>query len=403
MSRIVEHGRLAAIVLACMLICPLARADVFELRGGGRVTGRLVNPDQSPRKTYVIETLSGGQITLAADQVVKRTALSARDAEYEKRRAECPDTIEGHWQLAEWCRENFLSARREEHLRRILQLDPDHQAARGALGYARVDGAWKKRREVLESRGLRWYRGRWRTKQEIEVIERKEDRGKARQKWCGLLKRYRGWLDGDQAEQGRQSILAINDPDAVKALDHFLAEEDRREVKTLYIEVLARINTADAVKSLVNCVLEENDDEVRLRCLDWLAKEKRPDVVADFVRALRAKDNVIINRAAVGLAHMGDRSAIEPLINVLITRHTYKMTEGNPGGISAGFGPGSSGLGVGQRVQRVRVTRKNQAVLDALVSLASDNNVINFGFDDQAWRYWYAKQNKHGPVDTRRD
>jgi hypothetical protein len=400
MSRVFGLAILAWSMFVGSLFCAAARGEVFELRGGGRVTGRLVNPDELPRKTYVIETLSGGQVTLAADDVVKRTALGPRETEYEKLRAECPDTVDGHWRLAEWCRENFLTARREEHLRRILQLDPNHKDARAVLGYIPVDGSWKLRREVNESRGLKWYRGRWRTKQEVEVIQRKEDRTKGRQKWYGLLKRYRTWLDDARAEQGRQAIMAINDPAAVAALDYYLSKEELREVKTLYIEVLSRLNTPEAVKALTDCSLEDNDEEVRLRCLDHLKEEKRPEVVADFIQSLKAKDNVILNRAAVGLSYMKDRSAIEPLINALVTTHRYRQGQGNPGQIGAGFSQGSAGLNVGSQPKWARVTHQNQAVLDALTSLTGG---VNFGFDVEAWRFWYAQQNKRGPVDTRRD
>ncbi|HLA84084.1 MAG TPA: HEAT repeat domain-containing protein [Thermoguttaceae bacterium] len=401
MLRFVEHVRAAALIVLTLACVSPARGESFELRDGGRVVGRLLNPDESPRKTYRIETLSGGRITLAADQVARREVLSPKESEYEKRRAESPDTIEGHWKLAEWCRENFLSAQRKVHLDRILQMDPDHPAARAALGYTKVEGEWKTRRETMKDRGYQWFRGRWRTAQEIEILKRQDETAKGRQKWFGLVKRYDTWLDGDRFEQGRQAILAIDDPAAVGALDHFLANGERREVKAIYLEALGRLNTPDAVKALAICAVEDNDQETRLLCLDHLRKEKRPDVVAYFIRMLKHKDNEIINRAAVGLSYMGDKSAVPPLIDALVTRHTYKINSGNPGNIGASFGSGGTGLGVGPRVQRVRVTKENQAVLDAIVSLVGGN--VNFGFDVEAWKYWYAQHNKRPTVDARRD
>ncbi|MBN1590056.1 MAG: HEAT repeat domain-containing protein [Pirellulales bacterium] len=386
-------------VLLCLLGCLSAHGEVFELRAGGRVVGRLLNADESPRQTYQIETLSGGQITLAADQVVKRTALSPREAEYEKHRADAPDTIDGHWRLAEWCRENYLSAQRRVHLHRILQLDPDHKRARAALGYSRIDGQWKTLKEARESRGLLWYKGRYRTPQEIEVIERQQKRKQAKNKWYGLLNRYTGWLEGEKYEQGRQAIAAINDPAAVAALDRSLVKERRRAVKAIYIEALARIDTSEAITSLRICAIEDNDEEVRLLCLDHLKKEKRPDTVAYFVRMLKDKDNVIINRAAVALAYMKDKSAIRPLIDALVTQHKRKVTVGKSGGVGAAFGSGGTGLGVGTSTRTFTATVENQAVLDALVSLTGG---VNFGFDVAAWDYWHAEQNKHAPLDARR-
>jgi len=397
MARPVGYGCLASLLLLC---CAAALGEVFELDGGGRVIGRLLNPNESPRQSYVIETLSGGQITLAADQVVKRTALGRRETEYEKLRAACPDTIDGHWKLAKWCRDNYLSPQRKVHLNRILQLDPDHKRARAALGYSRIDGRWMTRAALMKSQGLRLYQGRWRTEQEIKVIERTRKQKKARNRWYGMLKRYSGWLDDKKHEQGRRAILAIRDPSAVEALDHFLAKDRRRAAQALYIEALARINTPDAVKALAICAIEDDDEEVRLLCLDHLKKEKRPEVVAYFIRMLGDKDNVIVNRAAVALAHMKDKSATGPLIEALVTQHKYKVTSGKPGEIGIGFGPGSSGLSVGSRTRIVWITKKNQAVLDALVSLTGG---VNFGFDAAAWRRWYAQRNKQAPPDARRD
>lgn len=401
MSRFFGPLQLAGLIAAMAILAAPVRGEVFELADGGRVSGRLVNPDESPRKTYVIETLSGGRITLAADQVVGRAALSPKEAEYEKRRAAAPDTIDGHWSLAEWCRENFLSPKREFHLRRILELDSDHAQARAALGYRRVDGEWKTHREIMEARGLRWYRGHWRTEQEIEVLQRKDQRDQSRKKWYGLVSRYRDWLDGDRAEEARKAILAIDDPAAVNAINDALAKEELREVKALYIEVLGRINTPEAADALADCSLEDNDQEVRLLCLDQLKKEKRPNVVAGFIRSLRSKDNMIVNRAGTALARMGDRSAVGPLIDALVTRHKYTLPSRNPGNIGAGFSnDGSGGLSVGSQPRRVRVTHENQAVLDALDSLTGRSD---FGFDVPKWKAWYAQRNQAPKIDARRD
>ncbi|NLE40076.1 MAG: HEAT repeat domain-containing protein, partial [Pirellulaceae bacterium] len=184
------------------------------------------------------------------------------------------------------------------------------------------------------------------------------------------------------------------------ALNKYLIEDDRRGAKKLYIDALARINTTDAIKAMTLCAIEDADEEVRLSCLDHLKKEKRPDVVAYFIRMLRDKDNAVINRAAVALAHMKDPSAIRSLIDVLTTEHEYTFTVGKPGGMGASFGSGGTGLSVGARTETRRVVQKNQAVLDALVVLSGG---FNFGFDDRAWRHWHAQQIQREPLDARRD
>ena len=48
-------------------------------------------------------------MTLGKAQVNKVIHRTANDIEYEKVRPRYPDTIEGQWDLAEWCRERNLA------------------------------------------------------------------------------------------------------------------------------------------------------------------------------------------------------------------------------------------------------------------------------------------------------
>ena len=40
----------------------LARGEVFLLTNGGRVEGTLLNREESPRKTYIVQTPLGGRV-----------------------------------------------------------------------------------------------------------------------------------------------------------------------------------------------------------------------------------------------------------------------------------------------------------------------------------------------------
>ena len=132
----------------------------------------MVNPDQSPRSHWVIKTSQGGQISLPAEQVKKVDKQSAAEIEYDRLAAAAPDTVQGQWDLAEFCRQHRLTAQRTTHLQRIIQLEPDHAAARGALGYSRVGGEWITVEEGMDAQGRKRYKGAWRYPQEIELMER---------------------------------------------------------------------------------------------------------------------------------------------------------------------------------------------------------------------------------------
>ncbi len=378
-----------------------ASAEVFLLRGGGRVAGDLVNRDELPRKKYVVQVADGVQVTLDAGQVQKVLHLRADEAEYERIAPTYPDTVAGQWELAQWCRDHKLGPQRETHLRRVIELEPDHAEARRALGYSRVDGQWTTQDELMTKRGLVKYKGQWKYPQEIEVLENKRKLEAAQQEWCQKVKRWRGWLGTDRRDQGRQNIRGITDPAAVKALAIGLHDDRDPHARLLFIEALTKIDTFQAAMALAITAIYDEVEEVRLSCLDNLQTKPRPEVVAYFVRKLKDKDNAVVNLAAVGLGRMKDPSAIGPLIDAVWTTHTFKISQ--PGGdnaMSAGFGSGGGGLHVGGGPKYIKKQIPNQAVLDALVALTHRN----FNFDKQAWKYWYAAQKKPpDAIDARRD
>ncbi len=50
-------------------VCRQATGEVFVLRSGGRVVGELLNPDEIPRKKFIVKTAAGAQVTLDRSQV----------------------------------------------------------------------------------------------------------------------------------------------------------------------------------------------------------------------------------------------------------------------------------------------------------------------------------------------
>lgn len=382
-----------------------AAGDVFVLSGGGRISGRWLNADEFPRRGYVIQTPSGGRITLADSQVERVLRARPEELQYEQIRHDYADTVRGQWELAQWCRQKRLPAQREKHLRRVIELEADHAPARHALGYTQLEGKWVIPDEVMIARGYARYRGgRWRTAQEIELIELKRKTEVAEKDWLWKLRRWRSWLGTDRDPHGRRNILAIKDPHAVKALTHALDNDDSPQARVLYVEALASVGTTAAAQVLAACSLQDPVEEVRLTCLDYLQNQKHPDVVAYFVGKLQGQGNPTINLAAMGLARLKDPSAVGPLIDALITTHTTKVPQGNPGSMTTTFGTGPggsgpSGLSVGGSVQTFTQFAQNQSVLDALVAITGEN----FSFDQRAWKYWHAMQRERASIDARRD
>ncbi|MBN1912539.1 MAG: HEAT repeat domain-containing protein [Pirellulales bacterium] len=394
-----------AILLLLVLGAPVAAAeDVFVLKSGGRVFGELLNPDQSPRKTYVIKT-AAGQVTLTAAQVKQRYPRPEAEIQYDKIRGDYPDTVQGHWDLAEWCREHKLTDQRETHLRRIIELDPDHKMARGLLGYQFFDGKWQTHDVLMTGRGLIRFEGNWLSAQEIRSIQQQREAKKAVLEWRKRLWQSSRWLGGPRTADAIKELQEVRDPAATSTLIDLLGKDRRYDAQRLYAAALQRIGTGYALKALAEQAVKDKDKEVRLLCLDELKKVKNPDLIAHFVGYLKSKDNKYVNRAAVALREMKDPSAMWPLIDALVTVHRYKVTSGNPGQTSVEFNSlGGGGLSTGSSTQIVDQPINNHAVLDALIYLADQTgSKVNFDFDVAAWKYWYASKHQKSLPNARRD
>src|SRR5690606_3163177 len=82
---------------------------------------------------------------------------------------------------------------------------------------------------------------------------------------------------------------------------------------------------------LVATSLADPDEEIRVACLDRIVELDPPNVADVYVRALADKDNFRINRAAYALARLGDESTLAPLIDALVTKHTFVFEAPNAG------------------------------------------------------------------------
>src|SRR6185369_15777729 len=207
--------------------------------------------------------------------------------------------------------------------RRVIELDPNHQQARFALGYQFLKGEWILRSDARRNEGYEFYHGKWRTPQEIEILEGRSRSELAEKEWLGRLKKWRKDLDDrDKTKLAYTSIAAIDDPIAVRPISDYFSRERMRNVKYLYADVLAKIKTGEAVNVLVERALADLDEEVFYYCDKKLAEIKPPHVADQFIVALKDNDNRKVLRAATALAQLQDNTAISPLIDALVTTHT---------------------------------------------------------------------------------
>lgn len=398
------HNRLYMLTIVAVVAASFAGdawGEVFRLKSGGEVEGEWLNPTESPRTRYLIRTRGGGQLALPASAVHTPRRMNDAQRKYEQIRSKFENTVQSQWQLAEFCRTNGLSELRKAHLHQIIELDPDHDAARVALGYLRYGGKWTTRKQMMTDQGYFYHDGNYRTRQEIAMVEQRKKVNTSRKGWVSKLKKWRVWLkDRRRTEEARDLILAIDDPYAVDAIGDMIEKEKVREAKLLMIDALANIKGHSPIYLLAKISLDDADSEARIVAREHLERLKSPAALDYFIRELRSKDNKRINRAAQGLESLDQQSAVRPLIEALVTKHQFKVVRGKPGGIGGSFGgPGGGTFSSGGSVKVENKTFQNSSVLDALRKLTR----VDFGYNVEGWRRWYASKRKLDFVNSRRD
>jgi hypothetical protein len=380
-----------------------ALASTFLLSNGGQIEGRLLNPDQQPRVDYQIEVSEGGRLVLRAEQVQRVLTLSDEVRWYQQWLPKVPNTVEGHWAMAEQCRLKDLQTQREYHLNQILQLDPDHREARSQLGFSRVKDQWIKTDQWMQRQGYVRYRGAWRMPHDIALEKLKEEADKSQREWIRKIQNWRTWIlkaRGNQ-QQATAAIRAIEDPAAAAGLIEIIEnEKDPPDLRRLCIQVLGKLRTPRSIDVFVQRAMRDPDPNIRDACLDELTRFGTTQAVWRFQALLKSADNKQVNRAGACLAVLKDPEATQSLIDALVTEHKYLyQTGGSPGQMNLGFGSGGAGgggtFGVGGRPKVINREHKNEGVLSALVSIWPG---VNFGYDQQAWKAWLADQ--HDPKTT---
>lgn len=386
-----------------MGLCLDVNADTFQLSSGSILTGKLLNPEQEPRINYQIET-PFGKVTLNAKQVTKVVRKPLVLQQYEESVASLPDTVEAHLGMAEKCKSLNLLEQQEFHLQQVLRLDPNNASVRQKLGYVKIGNEWRQEDVLMRQQGYFRHSGRWRTAQEIAVLEANEQIKKEEIEWRTKIMRWESAIlkNRPTAPEAFKSLREIKDYRATTALAERLNERPLpRELKIMYLEILTEIGGSVPVQAMLKCITEESDDVLVQRCLDQLRDWQSRTAMNFFISLLNSNDNQTVNNAANALGSLAMEDAMLPLIKALITTHKFQVGGGN--NVNAGFSgnqPGLGGLQFGGKPKVIERDVQNRAVLSALLVIVPEG--INYGLDESQWMNWYIRINTPRQVNLRR-
>ena len=161
--------RLLVIFFLPSLLSGLARADEVFLKGGGKVSGVIVERGES---TVAVET-GPGRVTIALTRVERIVeGGSALKSFHERAAVLASDDVAGWAALARWAAELGLATQAREAWFRVLAVDPAHAEANADLGHVRLDGVWRSEDEAYGARGFVRFEGRWVSPSEHEALLR---------------------------------------------------------------------------------------------------------------------------------------------------------------------------------------------------------------------------------------
>ena len=161
-------GPLAAVLLAT---AP-ALGDEIYLKGGGRVSGRIV---ERTATRVAIET-GPGRVTLPLTRVERIVeGRSTIEAFAEQAADLAAGDVAGWADLARWAEQRDLLTQARFAWQRVLATDPGHPEANAGLGRVPVDGEWMSSDDAYRARGYVPYEGRWLTPAEHEAAVRERE------------------------------------------------------------------------------------------------------------------------------------------------------------------------------------------------------------------------------------
>jgi hypothetical protein len=161
--------RAPGVVVAAVLLAGAAAADEVYLKGGGRLSGRIV----SRSETTIEVDVGAGRMGVPLSSVVRIEEGRSPLHEYEERAGRlAAGDADGWVALGEWASAKGLGTQAREAYHRALAAAPDDRRANEALGNVEMGGRWVSEEESYRARGYVQHEGEWVTAAERDAMER---------------------------------------------------------------------------------------------------------------------------------------------------------------------------------------------------------------------------------------
>lgn len=410
-----------AAILVLFLVGILARntgvqADTFELRGGGIITGKLINDPAS--SVLKIRTNDGVDLEIASSKIKTSLVTPEHEKAYMSWLMGKEDTAELHRAVSLDC----LNLSRDPkalsyaHKERAVELDPSNENW-SAIGYSqdKLTGEWT-RRDVLQKRkGMVSLPGnKWDTPQSKAIADFDKARLVETKKIEGLIDQHLRNLtqQGAMGAKAKEFFTTLVDPVAMKTiynLDNRLAinkiydllQKDANR-SDMYIDLLAKMPDNSANSVFVKIAMNFTNSQLVSQAIELLERTEasREYAFQQFLNVISNDKSPTgaIDRAGSNVQSFADKRAIPILIDRLVSILSKQTVIPNPvsqssdGSVSGGFG--------GPKTVTTKALYNHSTVLSALRSLV-DN--ANYEYNIPEWRIWYSNTFAKTNLNLRRD
>lgn len=155
------------LVILCLVTLP-AFADDVHLRGGGRITGEIV---ERTEESVTVDVGGGGTLRVRLSSVVRIEENTSPLEEFRSRAEAVPAGDAEAWrELARWAHRHSLSSEARRAYREVAAILPQDEEANHALGRVRLGGRWVSEEESYRARGYVEFENQWMTPGERQAI-----------------------------------------------------------------------------------------------------------------------------------------------------------------------------------------------------------------------------------------
>ncbi len=335
---------------------------------------------------------------LTPSDLIDDQAIQKRLTNYETARDKVQPTVAGYLALADWCAEHSLPLQERAHLFQVLDLAPNHAAARQRLGFVLVNGEWIKTQTIWEGMydvaKMQAAFAKW--QQPIQVIRK------------GLRHRK-----PDARQMAQDKLAAITDPQAIFALEQLAS--DCQSTGELVVDCLSEMQQHEAAAALVRQAVFSQYPRVRESAGKKLAvrryDEYVPRLLAEMATPIESRFATISTRGRLLYRHVFFRESQEQR-QVLVFDTRYRRVvpvlgrttgsnddDSNDGGDA---GPSFEQV-VTEDLQDTIQSREQQRQLQNAWLNAMNNRICHvlrqstgqqLGSKPQAWWDWWDQQSQ---------